>query len=35
MSTVLATGAFLKNRAGLWQRGQFHASPLHGDLGTP
>lgn len=35
MSTLLATGAFLKNRAGLWQHGRWTASALHGDLATP
>ncbi|MCU0969415.1 MAG: carbamoyltransferase HypF [Rubrivivax sp.] len=31
---VLATGAFLKNRAALWHRGVWHWSTPHGDLGT-
>lgn len=35
MSCVLATGAFLKNVAGLSVDGRFTASAMHGDLGTP
>ncbi|MBK1615133.1 hydrogenase maturation protein HypF [Rubrivivax gelatinosus] len=35
MSSILATGAFLKNVAGLSVDGRFTASALHGDLGTP
>lgn len=35
MTTVLATGAFLKNAAGLAHAGGFAASTMHGDLSTP
>ncbi len=35
MARILATGAYLKNAAGLWLDGQWTASPSHGDLGTP
>lgn len=35
MSRVLATGAFLKNSAVLWQDGRWAMSALHGDLSTP
>ena len=34
-ATVLATGAFLKNRACLLEGRQLHWSALHGDLSTP
>ncbi len=35
MSRVLATGAFLKNSAALWQDGRWALSAMHGDLSTP
>ncbi len=35
MARILATGAYLKNAAGLWLDGRWVASPGHGDLGTP
>ncbi|WP_130480100.1 carbamoyltransferase HypF [Sphaerotilus mobilis] len=35
MARLLATGAYLKNTAGLWLDGCWTASPTHGDLGTP
>lgn len=35
MRRVLATGAFLKNHAALWQGGRWTMSALHGDLSTP
>lgn len=35
MARILATGAYLKNAAGLWLDGRWTASPPHGDLGTP
>ncbi|MGY0195155.1 Kae1-like domain-containing protein [Leptothrix sp. BB-4] len=35
MARILASGAYLKNAAGLWLDGQWAASPSHGDLGTP
>lgn len=34
-TTVLAVGAWLKNAACLWLRGQAHWSPVHGDLSDP
>lgn len=35
MARILATGAYLKNAAGLWLDGLWALSPSHGDLGTP
>lgn len=35
MPHILATGAHLKNTAGLWLDGAWVSSPAHGDLGTP
>jgi hydrogenase maturation protein HypF len=35
VSRVIATGAYLKNRAALWQGGRWAMSSLHGDLSTP
>jgi hydrogenase maturation protein HypF len=35
VSRVIATGAYLKNRAALWQGGRRTMSALHGDLSTP
>jgi len=35
MSTLLATGAYLKNSACLWMNGQWQMSAVHGDLATP
>ena len=35
MTTVLATGAWLKNRAALWRDGRWRLSPEHGNLGDP
>jgi hydrogenase maturation protein HypF len=35
VSRVLATGAFLKSSAALWQNGRWTMSAVHGDLSTP
>lgn len=35
MTTVLATGAWLKSRAALWRDGRWELSAEHGDLSTP
>lgn len=34
-ATILAAGAWLKNAACLWDDGELHWSPVHGDLGDP